>query len=237
MSPQTSVTRHCCQPRPTCRTEQHSRQFRRGFARALTDLPEDEWAGPIESPFGLHLVRVTERLDGHDPKLNEIREAVEQKWRTQKRDEFQKQAYDQLLAKYDVILPSERVPERGIGAVIRLLSTFALLLALQGTGLAHELRPGFLEIRQTGSESYDVRFKVPARGDMRLALYVRLPGECSDVEPSRTERAENAFLERLVVSCPGGLPGHQVSLTGLPARLLTLSSGWRSQMGPFRRLG
>ena len=99
--------------------------------------------------------------------------------------------------------------------MIRLLSTFALLLALQGTGLAHELRPGFLEIRQTGSESYDVRFKVPARGDMRLALYVRLPGECSHVEPSRTERAENAFLERLVVNCPGGLAGHQVSVDGL----------------------
>ena len=78
------------------------------FARALADLPEHEWGGPIESPFGLHLVRVTERLDGQDPKLDEIREAVEQKWRTQKRDEFQKRAFDQLLAKYEVILPVEK---------------------------------------------------------------------------------------------------------------------------------
>jgi hydrogenase/urease accessory protein HupE len=89
------------------------------------------------------------------------------------------------------------------------------LLALQGAGVAHELRPGFLEISQTGTESYDVRFKVPARGDMRLALYVHLPNECFDAQPARTERTGNAILERLVVSCPGGLPGHQVSIDGL----------------------
>jgi hypothetical protein len=83
------------------------------FARSLTDFPEDEWAGPVESPFGLHLVRVTERVDGYDPELKEIREAVEQKWRTQKRDEFQKQAYDRLRAKYDVIVPSDDSPKEG----------------------------------------------------------------------------------------------------------------------------
>jgi len=76
------------------------------FAANLTDLPENEWAGPIKSPYGLHLVRVTKRVDGYDPKLAEVRDAVEQKWRTEKRDNFQEQAYDQLLAKYEVILPS-----------------------------------------------------------------------------------------------------------------------------------
>ena len=35
------------------------------------------------------------------------------------------------------------------------------------------------------------------------------------LKPPRTERAENAFLERLVVRCPGGLVGHQVSIEGL----------------------
>ena len=34
---------------------------------------------------------------------------MEQKWRTQKRYEFQKQAFDQLLAKYEVILPVEEL--------------------------------------------------------------------------------------------------------------------------------
>jgi hypothetical protein len=38
---------------------------------------------------------------------------VEQKWRTQKRDEFQKQAYDQLRAKYDVVVTSGESPKEG----------------------------------------------------------------------------------------------------------------------------
>jgi len=99
--------------------------------------------------------------------------------------------------------------------VIRLLSTFVLLLVLSGTGLAHELRPGFLEIAQTGADTYDVRFKVPARGDLRLGLYVGLPDECKQTEPPRAERASNAFLEHLSLICPRGLAGQEVSIDGL----------------------
>jgi len=99
--------------------------------------------------------------------------------------------------------------------MIRLLSALALLLVLQGATTAHELRPGFLEIRQTGTDTYDVRFKVPGRGDMRLALYVQLPPECSNIMPPRTERAGNAFLEHVTVRCSGGLTGRQISIDGL----------------------
>jgi PPIC-type PPIASE domain len=84
------------------------RSFGETFAVHLTDLPESEWAGPIKSPYGLHLVRVTQRISGYDPKLAEIRDAVEQEWRTQKRDKFQDQAYDQLLANYEVVLPAAK---------------------------------------------------------------------------------------------------------------------------------
>jgi len=99
--------------------------------------------------------------------------------------------------------------------VIRLLYTLALLLVLQGTGLAHELRPGFLEIKQTGAETYDVRFKVPAKGDMRLGLYVRLPPICSDAAPASTEQAGHAMLDQFVARCPGGLAGQEVAIDGL----------------------
>jgi len=100
--------------------------------------------------------------------------------------------------------------------MIRVLYALALLLALQGVSSAHELRPGFLEITQTGTETYDVRFKVPARGDMRLGLYVRLPDECVDTAPARTERTGAAIVESRVVSCPGGgLAERRVSIDGL----------------------
>ncbi len=94
-----------------------ARNFGETFATSLTDIPEDEWAGPIKSAYGLHLVRVTKRIDGYDPDLDEVRDAVAQKWRAEKRDEFQAQAYDQLLAKYDVVLPNPEAeaPEPGAG--------------------------------------------------------------------------------------------------------------------------
>ena len=33
---------------------------------------------------------------------------------------------------------------------------------------AHESRPAFLELKQTAEDTYDVVWKVPARGDRRL---------------------------------------------------------------------
>lgn len=83
-----------------------ARNFGESFAVNLTDLPENEWAGPIESPYGLHLVRVTARIDGYDPELAEIRDTVERKWRADQREAFQGQAYDQLLSRYEVVLPA-----------------------------------------------------------------------------------------------------------------------------------
>ncbi len=85
-----------------------ARTFGDAFAANLTDLSENEWSGPIKSPYGLHLVRVTERVEGYDPDLDDIRDAVLQKWRTETRDAFQAQAYDDLLARYEVLLPGAR---------------------------------------------------------------------------------------------------------------------------------
>jgi hypothetical protein len=99
--------------------------------------------------------------------------------------------------------------------MIRVLCALPMLLLLQGVGRSHELRPGFLQITQNGTESYDVRFKVPARGDMRFALYVRLPDECADTAPVRTERTGTAIVESRVVGCPGGLAERRVSIDGL----------------------
>jgi hypothetical protein len=86
------------------------RNFGEAFAADLADLSENEWAGPIESSYGLHLVHVTARVDGYDPELAEIRDAVADKWRAKKRETLQAQLYDQLLAKYEVVLPAAEVP-------------------------------------------------------------------------------------------------------------------------------
>ena len=45
---------------------------------------------------------------------------------------------------------------------------------------AHEMRPGYLEIRETAVDTYEVLWKVPARGDdMRMGLYLRFDDDVS----------------------------------------------------------
>jgi hypothetical protein len=45
-----------------------------------------------------------------------------------------------------------------------------LLVAMAAAGAAaHELRPGYLELRETATDRYRALWKQPARGDLRLA--------------------------------------------------------------------
>jgi hypothetical protein len=81
------------------------RNFGKGFGAQLARLPLNAWSGPVRSPYGLHLVRVTVRRDGYDPPLAEVRAAVERKWRDDKRDAFRKAEYERLRAKYEIVLP------------------------------------------------------------------------------------------------------------------------------------
>lgn len=99
----------------------------------------------------------------------------------------------------------------------------ALVFAVQSFTLApaaaHELRPGYLDMRETAPDEFAVVWKVPARGDARLALHVRLPDTCKpNGEPVRTIEGA-AFFERWTVTCPGGLKGHDIIIDGLRTTL------------------
>ncbi len=96
---------------------------------------------------------------------------------------------------------------------------FLLVLALPGVVLGHEVRPGYLEIAQTGEETFDVYFKVPARGDLRLSLYAQLPEGCRAPMPVRTQAKAGAFIDQWSVSCAGGLVGETIRIEGLSATL------------------
>ncbi len=99
------------------------------------------------------------------------------------------------------------------------LSGLALLVGTVTLVSGHELRPGFLEILQKSPERYVIRFKVPARGNMRLKLYAGLPDQCTNVKPPQTERAGGGVLDRYAVACAGGLQGHKVVIDGLASTL------------------
>lgn len=94
---------------------------------------------------------------------------------------------------------------------------YLVLLAFIAPELpAHEVRPAYLELRQSGAETYDILWKVPGRGEnMRLGLYVELPAGCTNVSEPRASMANNAFSERWQVKCAGGLNGGTIHIAGL----------------------
>jgi len=85
--------------------------------------------------------------------------------------------------------------------------------------LAHEVRPAYLELREISAGRFSVLWKVPARGEMRLSLAVRLPVRCETTEPPRRVDAGGAITERWQVECGGGLFGETVAVVGLDATL------------------
>jgi hypothetical protein len=92
-----------------------------------------------------------------------------------------------------------------------------LLVALPNATFAHEVRPAYLEVRDAGPETYDILWKVPARGEMRLELYLELPVDCLSVTEPHGSLANDAVTERWRVTRPGGLIGATIRIAGLSA--------------------
>ena len=103
----------------------------------------------------------------------------------------------------------------------RLLWMLAIALAanLPDIAYGHEVRPGYLELRQTGAESWNVLWKVPAQGEMRLSIHPRFPAACALASEPVTMQAGGAHTERTSIACKGGLTGRAIGIDGLSATM------------------
>ncbi len=79
-----------------------ARQFGDDFALALTKLSSGTWAGPVPSGFGSHIVRIRTIKPGRQPMLSEIRQRVENDWRTETVKQREAKAYQTLLDGYTI---------------------------------------------------------------------------------------------------------------------------------------
>jgi len=96
---------------------------------------------------------------------------------------------------------------------------FVLLALSAADAIAHEVRPGYLRIQEQDSGTYDVMWRVPARGDLRLGIYARLPESCVTRGDVRAWQQDATYIEHWTAQCPQGLTGGEVYIEGLSATL------------------
>lgn len=84
-----------------------SQTFGPSFADALDKIAPGQWTGPVESDFGLHLVRITEHQAGHAPALAEVRNVVEREWANEKRRAIEEQRLATLLTRYRITMEAK----------------------------------------------------------------------------------------------------------------------------------
>jgi len=82
------------------------------FADVVFTLRPGAWHGPVESGYGLHLVRVSSKDAGRRRDFAEVRDQVLDRWREQKQHESEAGFFKRLMEKYDVVL------DDGLKAVI-----------------------------------------------------------------------------------------------------------------------
>jgi hydrogenase/urease accessory protein HupE len=90
---------------------------------------------------------------------------------------------------------------------------------LAATAGAHEVRPGYLQLNEAAADQFDVFWKVPARGDLRLGIYALLPDNCEESSRVVTRSVGGSYTDSWSVNCTGGLEGGTIYIDGLAATL------------------
>ncbi len=87
-----------------------ARLFGEKFTNELTKTQLGTWAGPIESSYGLHLVRVNARIPEVAPPLANVRESVLRDLLSDRRKQELDTQYEKLRARYTVVVEPPEAP-------------------------------------------------------------------------------------------------------------------------------
>jgi hypothetical protein len=88
-----------------------TRAFGAEFATRVDAIPPGQWIGPVESPYGLHLVLVTGRVASAPPAPADVRPLVERELMAERRRVQLQALYERLLARYTVTV---EMPKDGV---------------------------------------------------------------------------------------------------------------------------
>ena len=96
----------------------------------------------------------------------------------------------------------------------------AVMVVVAGTRLAdaHEMRPGFLELRETGPGTYGFLWKKPAGGEVEVYIAPIIPSDAACA--GQQQLTPGALMVRGTLHCAGGIAGMTLAIDGLDATII-----------------
>jgi hypothetical protein len=95
------------------------RLFGKGFTNQLFKTDTNTWQGPIESGYGLHLVRISEKIDSRMPELASVIDKVRTDLMFERRQMMNKDIYEKFKERYEIVV--EDMPKQsGMAKATRL---------------------------------------------------------------------------------------------------------------------
>jgi len=83
------------------------RDFGVEFTEALPDLPVGQWAGPVKSGYGWHLVYLQDRQPPQIPEFEQVRQEVQRDFEYDKSRENRESIYSELRRGYNIRIEAE----------------------------------------------------------------------------------------------------------------------------------
>ena len=81
-----------------------ARNFGSRFAEDIFELAPGSWEGPVQSGYGIHLVRVERREVAYLPPFEDVRPRVRDEFISNKRREVDELFYDRLRESYEIVI-------------------------------------------------------------------------------------------------------------------------------------
>jgi HupE / UreJ protein len=108
-------------------------------------------------------------------------------------------------------VPATRLQRFGFAVVLAVCA----LLSVAATCAAHEVRPSYLELREDRTGEFEVLFKTPMRGELRLALSATVSGRADALRPPTLRTTGDAAVQTWRFRVLESLRGQTVGIAGL----------------------
>ena len=87
-----------------CSEKEIENKFGTDFAMSVKNLKPGSWYGPVRSAFGIHAVYIHERQETKLPNFRDIKDRINNDWRTAIREENTRRVYGEIRSRYRILV-------------------------------------------------------------------------------------------------------------------------------------